>query len=126
MNQKPPRDLTDILVVAGSLLIGSAGVLYLAGGLASLLTNGSWVRSRWIDGLKVLSQPGNPAAAFGLSAAQLGVVTYWVIVAVLVSLPFGLALVVARFWDGRRSTVANRARGLARRPGLASKADVEA
>lgn len=126
MNQKPPRDLTDIVVVAGVMLFASAGVFYTAGGLASLLSTGHWVTSPWIDALRVVSHPSNPALAFGVTAADFGPMRYWTILGVLVSATFAGALVFAWLWNGRRSVLSNRTRALASRPGLASKADIEA
>ncbi|WP_405065041.1 TraM recognition domain-containing protein [Kribbella sp. NBC_01510] len=115
-----------MIFVAGAVLFGCAGMLYLAGGVASLLTTRRWVRSPWIDALLVPMHPASPALAFGLNRTQLGTATYWTCLAVLVALPIGLAYLVARMWQGRRSTARSRGRVLAVRPGLASKGDIEA
>jgi type IV secretory pathway TraG/TraD family ATPase VirD4 len=124
MNQRPPRDLTDMIFIAGGVLFASAGVFYLAGGLASLMTTGNWVTGPWIDALQIPLHPGNPAAAFG--PAHFGPAMYWSILVVLLGLPVTAAVLAARWWNGRRATSRNRRRTLAARPGLATKGDVEA
>lgn len=124
MNQRPPRDFNETLIVGAGVLLSCAGVFYVAGGLACLLTTGHWVTSPWIDALWVVLHPGNPAKAFGLTAAQIGPVSYWATLAAVVSLPVGASLLVSRQWQGR-STQARRRRALARRPGLAGAPEVE-
>ncbi|WP_327640830.1 TraM recognition domain-containing protein [Kribbella sp. NBC_00482] len=124
MNQRPPRDFNETLIAGAGVLLSCAGVFYVAGGLACLLTTGHWVTSPWIDALWVVLHPGSPAEAFGLTAAQIGPVSYWGTLAAVVSLPIGASLLVARQWQGR-STQARRRRALARRPGLATAAEVE-
>lgn len=124
MNQRPPRDFYETLIAGAGVLLSCAGVFYVAGGLACLLTTGHWVTSPWIDALWVVLHPGSPAEAFGLTAAQIGPVSYWGTLAAVVSLPIGASLLVARQWQGR-STQARRRRALARRPGLATAAEVE-
>ncbi|MEV0283495.1 TraM recognition domain-containing protein [Kribbella sp. NPDC050820] len=126
MNPHPPRDTTDLLLIAGGVLLACGGVLYLAGGLASLLTTGHWVTSHWIDALRVVVHPGDPAAAFGLTPAELAPAAYWSVLTLLVGTPLAGAYLVGRFWLGRRAGSANRAKALATRAGLASRADVEA
>ncbi|TCC52129.1 type VI secretion protein [Kribbella pittospori] len=126
MNQRPPRDLTDTIFVAGGVLLACAGLLYLAGGLASLLTTGRWVRAQWIEALQVPLHPGDPGAAFGLTPGQLAPTMYWLVLTGLICLPLAAALAALRWWHGRRATSTSRARALAARPGLASKGDVEA
>lgn len=125
MNQRPPRDPTEILAVAVGLLFCCSGVLYMAGGLASLLTTGHWPRSAWIDASRVMLHPGNPAVAFGMTGAQFGPVTYWTVVTFVVALPIVVALVGAHLWQGRRSTQSSRRRALAARAGLATAPEVE-
>lgn len=124
MNQRPPRDLADMIAIAGTVLFACTGVLYMAGGLASLLTTGHWVTSPWIEAVRVPLHPDNPAAVFG--PARFGPATYWAILAGLLAAPLAPALLFARWWNGRRATARNRGRALAARPGLASKGDVEA
>jgi len=126
MNQRPPRDQTDMLLIAGGVLLACAGVLHLAGGLSSLLTSGQWVSTPWIDAIRVPLHPGDPAAAFGLTSTQLNPATYWIVLTLLVAVPAAIAYLAARLWHTRGATSTNRARALAGRPGLATKADVEA
>ncbi|WP_432877448.1 type IV secretory system conjugative DNA transfer family protein [Kribbella sp. CA-245084] len=125
MNQRPPRDSTEILAIGAGVLFCSTGLLYLAGGLAYLVTNGHWVKSPWIDALRVVLHPGNPAVAFGLTNAELGPAPYWIALAVVVAVPTVVGLLGAWLWQGRRSTQASRRRALAGRAGLATAADVE-
>jgi type IV secretory pathway TraG/TraD family ATPase VirD4 len=124
MNQRPPRDLNENLILGAGILFLCAGILYLAGGLACLLTTGHWVNSPWIDALWVVLHPGNPASVFGLTAAQISPVSYWTALAFVVALPIGVGLVAARLWQGR-SAQASRRRALAARPGLATATEVE-
>ncbi|GAB2647018.1 type IV secretory system conjugative DNA transfer family protein [Kribbella swartbergensis] len=122
----PPRDLTDMTLLAGGVLLASAGVLYLAGGISSYLSRGEWVRCAWTDALKVAVHPDNPAAAFGLNATQLSPTTYWSALTLLICLPLAVSYLAVRLWHRRKATSRTRARALASRPGLATKADVEA
>src|SRR6266540_6966427 len=122
----PPRDLTDMILIGAGILSACAGVLYLAGGVTSLLTRRRWVTSAWIDALRVPLHPGNPAAAFGLHSAQLNPATYWIVLTLLICVPLAVASLAARWWHARRATAVHRARALAGRPGLATQADVEA
>ncbi|TDO51536.1 type IV secretory pathway TraG/TraD family ATPase VirD4 [Kribbella sp. VKM Ac-2527] len=115
-----------MIFIAGGVLFACAGVLYLAGGLASQLTRGQWVASPWIDALRVPLHPGDPAVAFGLNAAQLSPAAYWIVLVLLIAAPAAVAYLALRLWHAKRATAANRARALAGRPGLATKADVEA
>ncbi|MDX3002023.1 TraM recognition domain-containing protein [Kribbella solani] len=124
MTQRPPRDLTEIIFIAAGILFCSNGVFYMAGGLACLLTTGAWPRSPWIDAMRVVFDPGNPAPVFGLTPADFGPTAYWGMVAVVVAVPTVMSLVGARLWLGRRSTAASRRRALAARPGLATAAEV--
>ncbi|GAB3930398.1 hypothetical protein GCM10029976_032150 [Kribbella albertanoniae] len=126
MNQRSGHDLTDTIFIAGGVTFAFAGVLYLAGGLASLGTTGHWVSSPWIDALRVPVHAGDPASAFGMSAAQFGPLTYWSIFAVLLATPLALAYAGTRMWQNRKATTTNRARVVAARPGLASRSDIEA
>ncbi|TDX04038.1 type IV secretory system conjugative DNA transfer family protein [Kribbella sp. VKM Ac-2566] len=125
MNQRPPRDFNETLIAGAGVLLSCAGVFYVAGGLACLLTTGHWVTSPWIDALWVVLHPGNPAAAFGLTTAQIGPVSYWSALAIVVALPVGASFLAARLWQGQ-SVRGSRRRALTRRPGLASAAEVEA
>ncbi|MEV0804608.1 TraM recognition domain-containing protein [Kribbella sp. NPDC050281] len=126
MNQQTPRDLTDTIFIAGGVLLACAGVLHLAGGLASMVTTQHWVTSPWIDALRVPMHPADPAVAFGLTSAQISPVTYWLVVAILLVVPIAGGYLVMKLWHGRRATSTNRAKALAARPGLASAGDVEA
>ena len=124
MNRRPPRDFNELLIVGAGILFLCAGILYFTGGMVCLLTTGRWVDSPWIDALWVVLHPGDPATAFGLTAAQIGPASYWSALAVVIALPLGVGLLVARLWQGR-SSQASRRRALAARPGLATRAEVE-
>lgn len=125
MNQRPPRDLTETLFIGAGVLFCCTGVFYMAGGLTSLLATGSWPKSPWIDALRVVFHPGDPAAAFGLTDAQFGPISYWTVLAVVVAVPVAASLIGAWLWKGRGSTSSSRRRALAARPGLATGAEVE-
>jgi type IV secretory pathway TraG/TraD family ATPase VirD4 len=115
------------MVIAGAaVLLGCAGMLHLAGGLGCLLTTGRWVDAAWIDSLGVLLHPGDPASAFGLQRYELPPATYWIILSLLIALPLVCGTVVGQLILRRRAGAASRGRALAGRPGLASKADIEA
>jgi type IV secretory pathway TraG/TraD family ATPase VirD4 len=124
MNQRPPRDHTDMIALAGAVLFACAGILYIAGGFASLLTTGHWVASPLIDAVRVPLHPGSPAVAFG--SARFGPATYWSILVGLLAAPIAPVVLFARWWTRRRATTRNRGRAIAARPGLASKGDIEA
>ncbi|GAA1713411.1 hypothetical protein GCM10009745_72150 [Kribbella yunnanensis] len=123
MNQRSGHDLTDTIFIAAAVTFAFAGVLYLAGGLTNLLSNGRWVSSPWIDSLRVPIHPGDPAAVFGQSFDP---VAYWIVFAVLLAAPLGAAFVVLRLWQNRKATTSHRARAVAARPGLATSSEVEA
>jgi type IV secretory pathway TraG/TraD family ATPase VirD4 len=125
MNQRPPRDLTEILFIGAGILFCTTGVLYLAGGLAALVKTGQWPTSAWIDALTVVLHPSDPATAFRLTNASFGPVLYWASLAIVVALPITVGLLGARLLQSRRSTQASRRRALAGRPGLATGAEVE-
>ncbi|WBQ08708.1 TraM recognition domain-containing protein [Kribbella sp. CA-293567] len=101
-------------------------MLYLAGGLGCLVTTGRWVDSAWIDALGVPLHPGNPAAAFGLERDELPPTTYWVVLSLLIGGPLACGIGVGRLIVRRRAGASSRGTALAARPGLATKADVEA
>ncbi|WP_405056845.1 TraM recognition domain-containing protein [Kribbella sp. NBC_01505] len=126
MNQRSGHDLTDTIFIAGSILFAFAGVLYLAGGVASMLTTGEWVTSPWIDALRAPLHPDDPAAAFGLTSSELPPTVYWAIFAVLLAVPLGLSYIVMYLWQNRKATAAHRGRALAGRPGLATRGEIEA
>ncbi|WP_328522920.1 type IV secretory system conjugative DNA transfer family protein [Kribbella sp. NBC_00359] len=123
---RSPRDLSDMVIVGGALLLSSAGILYLAGGLSSLLTTHKWIHTPWVGALKVVLNPGDPARVFGLSSRALNPVVYWVVLAVLLMIPIMGGAGVHYLWTKRQAGGARRARSLAKRPGLATAADVEA
>ncbi|MEU0095612.1 TraM recognition domain-containing protein [Kribbella sp. NPDC006257] len=125
VNQRPGPDFSDTILIAGASLLGIAGLFYVAGGLTSWLTTGEWVSSPWIDALQVPMHPGNPASAFGVASARIGVAAYWVVFAIVLGMPLGATYVVLRIWQSRKSTVASRARALGKRPGLASVGDIQ-
>ena len=125
MNQRPPRDPTEILALATVILFSCSGILYMAGGLASLVTTRHWPKSAWIDASRVVFHPGDPAVAFGMTGTQFGPVTYWTALTFVVAVPIAAALLAARLWQGRRSSLASRRRALATRPGLATPAEVD-
>src|SRR5690242_15052036 len=110
MNQRPPRDLTEVLFIGAGVLFCCTGVFYMAGGLTCLVTIGRWPRSPWIDALKVVFHPGDPAVAFGLTTAQFGPAAYWTALAVVVAAPVAVGLLGARLWQGRRTTAASQRR----------------
>ncbi|MGW6278441.1 type IV secretory system conjugative DNA transfer family protein [Kribbella sp. NPDC055071] len=115
--------MSDLLIIGAAVLFSAAGVLYAAGGVASVLTTGHWVRSPWIDALNVALHPADPADAF---QASFGAATYWVVLGVLACLPFIATFCFLRLWRRRRATTSSRTRALASRPGLATAADVDA
>jgi type IV secretion system protein VirD4 len=123
---KPPHDLTDIIFIGGGALLACGGVFYLAGGLTNLLTRREWVGSSWIDALKVVTNPGQPADAFDLDPGAFDPIAYWIFLTLLITVPLGGLIAALRLWQGRRSGVAAQAKSLASRPGLASRADIEA
>lgn len=125
MNQRPPRDPTEIIALGAVILFCCSGILYMAGGLASLVTTGHWPKSAWIDAARVVFHPGDPAVAFGMTGTQFGPVTYWTALTLIAAVPIAAALGGARLWQGRRSSQASRRRALATRPGLATAAEVE-
>ncbi|MFK4088799.1 type IV secretory system conjugative DNA transfer family protein [Kribbella sp. NPDC020789] len=126
MNQRSGHDLTDTIFIAGGVLFAFAGVLYLAGGITSLLTTGEWVTSPWTDALRAPLHPGNPAAAFGKTPSDLDPTTYWAIFTVLLAIPLGLAYTAMHVWQNRKASLAHRTRVLGARPGLATRGEVEA
>jgi len=105
MNQRSGHDLTDTIYIAGGVLFAFAGVLYLAGGLAILMTTGHWVSSPWIDALRVPLHPGNPAAAFGLTSNELAPAAYWLTFAIIVVVPLTLTYVGMRMWQDRKAGI---------------------
>jgi type IV secretory pathway TraG/TraD family ATPase VirD4 len=121
---RAPRDLPDLIMLGGGVLLACAGVLYLAGGLSNLLSTREWVRSSWPDALRVVFEPGDPALAFGLASGAFHPVLYWFMLLLLLSVPLAGAVVGHQLWS-RRGGV-RRARALASRPGLAKAAEVEA
>ena len=126
LGPKPPRDLTDMVFIGAGVILACAGTLYLAGGLTSLVTRHCWVDSPWINAAKVMINPANPADAFGITSREFNPVAYWFIVALLISAPLGGLIAVRRLWVVRKRGDAGRAKSLAARPGLATRADVEA
>ncbi len=126
MNQRSGHDLTDTIFIAGSVLFAFAGVLYVAGGITSLLSTGEWVTSPWTDALRAPLHPGNPAAAFGKAPSELAPATYWAVFAVLLVVPLALAYTALNVWQSRKAAVVSRTRVLAARPGLASRGEVDA
>ncbi|GAA0597732.1 type IV secretory system conjugative DNA transfer family protein [Kribbella sandramycini] len=125
MNQRSGHDLTDTLLIAGAVLFAFTGVLYAAGGIASLLTTGEWVTTPWIDALRAPLNPGNPGAAFGMTPAQLPPTVYWVTVAVVLGVPLGAVYAGLQVWQHRKAGTASRARVVAARPGLATRGEIE-
>ena len=121
---RAPRDLPDLIMLGGGVLLACAGVLHLAGGLSNLLSTREWVRSPWPDALKVVFEPGDPALAFGLASGAFHPVLYWLILLLLLSVPFAGAVIGHQLWS--RHGPVRRTRTLASRPGLASAAEVEA
>ncbi|MBP2354940.1 type IV secretory pathway TraG/TraD family ATPase VirD4 [Kribbella aluminosa] len=115
-----------MVIVGGVLLLCSAGILYLAGGLSSLLTTHEWIRTPWIGAMKVVAEPNDPARAFGLPAHAFPAGLYWIVLAVLLMIPIGGGAVVHYAWARRQAGGARRAKSVAKRPGLATAADVEA
>ncbi len=126
VNQRSGHDLTDTIFIAGAIVFAFAGVLYLAGGIASWLTTGEWVTSPWVDALRAPLTPANPAPAFGMTPAQLPPSVYWAMVAVVLGVPLGIAYTGMRVWQSRKASTANRGRVLAGRPGLATRGEIEA
>ncbi|MEU4193605.1 TraM recognition domain-containing protein [Kribbella sp. NPDC026611] len=123
---RSPRDLSDVIMVGGVLLLSSAGILYLAGGLTSLLTTHEWIHSTWTDALKVVLEPGDPSRAFGMPSHAFRPAVFWFVLAVLLMTPIAGGVVVHYLWTKRHAGARRRARSLAKRPGLATAADVEA
>ncbi|NUR97925.1 MAG: type IV secretory system conjugative DNA transfer family protein [Kribbellaceae bacterium] len=123
---RSPRDLSDMVIVGGALLLSSAGILYLAGALSSLITTHAWIHTPWIAALKVVVEPGDPARAFGLPSRAFHPALYWVVLAVLLMIPVAGGVGVHYLWTRRRASGARRARALAKRPGLATAADIDA
>ncbi|WP_432887773.1 type IV secretory system conjugative DNA transfer family protein [Kribbella sp. CA-245084] len=113
-------------IVGGALLLSSAGILYLAGGLSSLLTTHEWIQTPWVGALKVVLDPGDPARVFGLPSRAFHPAVYWVVLTVLLMIPITGGVGVHYLWTKRQAGGARRTRSLAKRPGLATAADVEA
>ncbi|MEU4295331.1 TraM recognition domain-containing protein [Kribbella sp. NPDC026596] len=123
---RSPRDLSDLIMVGGALLLSSAGILYLAGGLSSFLTTHEWVHSSWPDALKVVLEPGDPAQVFGLPSRAFHPAVFWFALAVLLMIPIAAGVGVHYLLARRHASAARRAKSVAKRPGLATAADVDA
>jgi type IV secretory pathway TraG/TraD family ATPase VirD4 len=123
---RSPRDLSDLLVAGGALLLSSSGILYLAGGLSSLLIMHEWIHTPWTGALRVVLDPGDPARVFGLPSRTFPPALYWAVLTVLLMIPITGGVGVHYLWTKRQAGGARRVRSLARRPGLATGADVEA
>lgn len=121
-----PLDTTDLVIAGALVLLACAGMLHLAGGVGCLLTTGRWVETEWIDALDVLLDPGNPAGAFGLKHSELPPTTYWAVLSLMIGGPVLAGIVIGHLVGRRRAGTTSRSRAIARRPGLATKADVEA
>jgi type IV secretion system protein VirD4 len=121
-----PLETSDMVIAGAAVLLGCAGMLHLAGGVGCLLTTGKWVDAAWIDSLGVLLHPGDPASAFGLRPIELPPATYWVVLSLLITLPLVCGTIVGQLILRRRAGASSRGRALARRQGLAAKADIEA
>jgi type IV secretory pathway TraG/TraD family ATPase VirD4 len=126
VNGRLPRDLTDMIMIAGGVLLACAGILYVAGGLSSLLMTHEWVRTSWPDALKVVLDPGDPARTFGLAPGAFHPVVYWSVLAVLLAVPIIGVGLARHLWTTRGAGAARRIKSIARRPGLAAAAEVEA
>lgn len=122
----PPIDTSDMVIAVAAVVVACTGMLHLAGGLGCLLTTGRWVETAWTDAFGVLLHPGNPAVAFGLKRDELQPTTYWAVLGVLIGGPSACGALIGQLIVRRRAGAASRGRALATRPGLASKADIEA
>lgn len=121
-----PLDTTDMVIAGAVVLLACSGMLHLAGGIGCLLTTGQWVETEWIDALDVLLHPGNPAGAFDLERTELPATTYWAVLSLMIGGPVLCGVIIGHFVLRHRAGATSRGRALARRPGLATKADVEA
>jgi type IV secretion system protein VirD4 len=116
-------DMTNLLLTGLGVLAGFALVLHTAGGLTCWLTTGGWIQAPWSAGFKVLTDPSRPGVAFDRPA--LNPVLYWLVLATLLALPACGALAVHRVWLRRMASIASRTKALAKRPGLATRADTQ-
>ncbi|MFI7067086.1 type IV secretory system conjugative DNA transfer family protein [Kribbella sp. NPDC050124] len=123
---RSPRDVSDVIMIGGGVLLACAGILYLAGGLSSLLTTHEWIQTSWPDALKVVLHPRDPGRVFGLPPGTFHPVVYWFVLAALLAVPIVGAGFGRYLWMRRDVGAARRTRSLARRPGLATAGDVEA
>jgi type IV secretion system protein VirD4 len=115
-----------MVMIGGGVLLSCAGILYVAGGLSSLLAVHEWVRTPWPEALKVVLEPGNPAGAFGLAPAAFHPAVYWCVLVLLVTIPVVGAFCGHQLWTRRSASAVRRIRSIADRPGLATAAEVEA
>lgn len=115
-----------MVMIGGGVLLSCAGILYVAGGLSSLLAVHEWVRTPWPEALKVVLDPGNPAGAFGLAPNAFHPAVYWCVLVLLVTIPVVGAFFGHQLWTRRSASAVRRIRSIANRPGLATAAEVEA
>ncbi|MFT4264092.1 MAG: TraM recognition domain-containing protein [Nocardioides sp.] len=115
----------DVLVNLGLLLISGigliAGTLRLAGSAAAWVTGASQPDGGWESGLRVLTHPGDPAAA--LQAHGLSPWAYWLVVALLIAASLSAAALVWRWTGAMRHRTSHDPRRLA---GVATGRDVRA
>ena len=117
------QGVDDDLVNLGLALIAAVGViaaiLRLAGSAAAWLSGASQPRGGWESGFRVLSRPGDPAAA--MSAEGLDAWVYWLVLALMVSGVVASALLLWRCIGTFRHTTSHDPRRLT---GVATGRDV--
>lgn len=116
---------SDLVIAAVILVVACSTFLYLAAGVGAFLAEGRWVRGTLSESLMVLAHWRYPAAAFGPGSGVPGPVRFWSVCIVLLFLPAVGWLIGHRFVQHRAASASRRARRIARRPGLATAAEVE-
>ena len=119
------QGVDDDLVNLGLILIAAVGViaaiLRLAGSTAAWLSGARQPSGGWEAGFRVLSQPGDPAAALG--ADGLAAWVYWLVLVLMVAAVVASALSLWRRIGSMKHTTSHDPRRLA---GVATARDVRA